>query len=79
MPSKTAVSIGSWEELVSVTFDVGTTSILMESEEGTMASIPCDNLAELHRLAQISYGLAEGYNVRLEWRVPVLDEPTPGA
>lgn len=79
MANKTAVSIGSWEELVSVTFDVGTNSILMESEEGAVASIPCDDLAELHKLAQISYGLAEGYNVRLEWRVPVLDETTPGA
>ena len=77
MANKTAVSIGSWEELVSVTFDVGTNSILMESEEGAVASIPCDDLAELHKLAQISYGLAEGYNVRLEWRVPVLNETTP--
>ena len=51
----------------------------MESEEGAVASIPCDDLAELHKLAQISYGLAEGYNVRLEWRVPVLNETTPGA
>jgi hypothetical protein len=79
MANKTAVSIGSWEELVSVTFDVGTNSILMESEEGAMASIPCDDLAELHKLAQISYGLAEGYNVRLEWRVPVTNELTAGA
>jgi hypothetical protein len=66
-----APSIGSWEELVSVTFDAGVNSILLESEEGHKATIPCDDLAELHRLAQISYSLAEGYNGDMKWRIPV--------
>lgn len=75
MANQTAgYSIGSWEELVSVTFDVGSNSIILESEEGNTIPVPCDDLAELHRLAQISYGLAEGYNVRLEWRIPTLEE-----
>lgn len=75
MANQTAgYSIGSWEELVSVTFDVGSNSIILESEEGNIIPVPCDDLAELHRLAQISYGLAEGYNVRLEWRIPTLEE-----
>jgi hypothetical protein len=75
MANQTATpSIGSWEELVSVTFDVGANSIVLESEEGGSTSIPCDDLAELHRLAQISYALADGHDVRLEWRIPVLAE-----
>jgi hypothetical protein len=69
----TAPSIGSWEDLVSVTFDMGGLQIVLESEEGGEVAIPCDDLAELHRLAQISFGLAEGYDVRLEWKVPVLN------
>lgn len=74
MANQTAgYSIGSWEELVSVTFDVGSNSIILGSEEGATVPIPCDDLAELHRLAQISYGLADGYDVKLEWRIPVLD------
>jgi hypothetical protein len=69
----TGYSIGSWEDLVSVTFDIGGLQIVLESEEGGKVAIPCDDLAELHRLAQISFGLAEGYDVRLEWKVPVLN------
>jgi hypothetical protein len=73
MANQTAApSIGSWEELVSVTFDAGTNSIALESEEGGLVTIPCDDLAELHRLAQISYSLAEGYDVDMKWRIPVL-------
>ncbi len=75
MANQTATpSIGSWEDLVSVTFDMGSNSIVLESEEGHEATIPCDDLAELHRLAQISYSLAEGHDVKLEWRVPVIAE-----
>jgi hypothetical protein len=81
MVNQTANSpIGSWEELVSVTFDMGALEIVLESEEGGTVAIPCDDLAELHRLAQISYGLAEGYDVRLGWKIPVLDtESAEGA
>ena len=79
MANQTATSsIGSWEELISVTFDVGANAIVLEAEEGGEATIPCDDLAELHRLAQISYTLAEGHDVRLEWRIPVLAESTEG-
>lgn len=67
-------SINSWEDLVSVTFDVGTNSIVLESEGGGIATIQCDNLAELHRLARVSFGLAEGYDIELKWRIPVLVE-----
>lgn len=74
MPTTTTPTIGSWEQLVSVTFNTGTNSIVLESEEGGNVSIPCDDLAELHRLAKISYALAEGHNVRLEWSIPVLSE-----
>lgn len=73
MANRTAgYSIGSWEQLSSVTFDVGTLCIVLESEEGHTASIQCDDLAELHRLAQISFSLAEGYEVKLNWNIPVL-------
>ena len=65
-------SIGSWENLVSVTFDVGALSIDLEAEEGDTVSVPCEDLLELHKLAQISYGLADGYDVQLKWVVPVL-------
>jgi hypothetical protein len=68
----TTCSIGSWEELISVTFDIGALAIHLEAEEGHFVSVPCDDLMELHRLAQISYGLAEGYDVELKWQVPVL-------
>jgi hypothetical protein len=68
----TAPSIGSWEDLVSVTFDMGGLQIVLESEEGGTVAIPCDDLMELHKLARISYGLAEGYDVQLKWEVPVL-------
>lgn len=75
MANQTAVpSIGSWENLVSVVFDAGTNSIALESEEGGTVTVPCDDLAELHRLAQISYSLAEGYDVVMEWRIPVVAE-----
>lgn len=75
MANQTATpAIGSWENLVSVVFDVGSNSIILESEEGHEATIPCDDLAELHRLAQISYSLAEGYSVAMEWRIPVIAE-----
>lgn len=70
----TSSTIGSWEQLVSVTFNTGTNSIVLESEEGGSASIPCADLAELQRLAKISYALAEGHSVRLEWSIPVLEE-----
>jgi hypothetical protein len=66
--------IGSWEDLVSVTFDVAKLQIVLEAEEGAMVAIPCDDLVELHRLAQVSFSLAEGYDVRLEWKIPVLGE-----
>jgi len=65
--------IGSWEDLVSVTFDIAKLQIVLEAEEGVEIVVPCDDLAELHRLAQVSFSLAEGYDVRLEWKVPVLE------
>jgi hypothetical protein len=71
MANQTVSPIGSWEDLVSVTFDVGSNSIILLSEEGHEATIPCKDLAELHRLAQISYSLAEGFDVQLKWNVPV--------
>lgn len=75
MANQTAgYSIGSWEELRSVVFDVGTLEIRLESEEGYEISVPCDDLMELHRLAQVSYGLANGYEVELKWQIPVLSE-----
>jgi hypothetical protein len=69
----TGYSIGSWEELRSVTFNMATLTIDLESEEGGEVSVPCDDLAELHRLAQISYGLADGYDVKLEWKIPTIE------
>lgn len=79
MANQTAgYSIGSWEDLVSVTFDMGGLQIRLESEEGGTVAIPCDDLMELHKLAQISYGLAEGYDVELKWEVPVLDAEEAG-
>jgi hypothetical protein len=75
MANQTAgYSIGSWEELRSVVFDIGTLEIRLESEEGYEISVPCDDLMELHRLAQVSYGLADGYEVELKWQIPVLSE-----
>jgi len=65
--------IGSWEDLVSVTFDIAKLQIVLEAEEGATVAIPCDDLAELHRLAQVSFSLAEGYDVKLEWKIPVLE------
>jgi len=49
---------------------MGTNSIILTSEEGHEARIQCDDLMELHRLAQVSHTLAEGYDVKLEWRLP---------
>lgn len=75
-PTPTAIaaqSIGSWEELSSVTFDIATLQILLESEEGGVVAIPCDDFAELCRLAKVSFSLAEGHNVELKWNTPVLD------
>ena len=65
--------IGSWEDLVSVTFDIAKLQIVLEAEEGATVAIPCDDFAELHRLAQVSFSLAEGYDVKLEWKIPVLE------
>jgi hypothetical protein len=48
-------------------------TIDLESEEGGEVSVPCDDLAELHRLAQISYELADGFDVKLEWKIPVIE------
>jgi hypothetical protein len=67
-------SIGSWEDLVGVTFDVGFLQIVLESSEGGIVKIPCDDLSELHRLAQISFELAKGHDVRLKWEIPVLSQ-----
>jgi hypothetical protein len=69
----TPCPIGSWEDLVSVTFDIAKLQIVLEAEEGVEIVVPCDNFAELHRLAQVSFSLAEGYDVKLEWKVPVLE------
>jgi hypothetical protein len=75
MANRTAISsIGSWEELISVTFDVGANAIVLESSEGGIVKIPCDDLSELHRLAQISSELAKGHDVRLKWEIPVLSQ-----
>lgn len=77
-PASSPSPIGSWEELASVTFDAGRNSIVLESEAGGLATIPCDDLAELHRLAQITYSMADGYDVRLKWRIPVAAESNIG-
>lgn len=70
--STTISSIGSWEELVSVTFNVGTNSIYLEAEEGAIVTIPCDDLKELYHLAQVSFAMAEGHDVLLKWEIPTL-------
>lgn len=70
MANQTTSTVGAWETLERVVFDMGTNSIILTSEEGHEATIPCDDLAELHRLAQISHTLADGYDVKLEWRLP---------
>lgn len=67
--------LGAWEDLVAVVFDAGTCSITLESEEGYTATVPCDDLLELRRLAAFTFALAEGHDVRLEWRIPVADRP----
>lgn len=70
MANQTTSTVGSWENLSEVVFDMGTNSIILTSEEGPEARIQCDDLMELHRLAQVSHTLAEGYDVKLEWRLP---------
>ena len=70
MANQTVSTVGPWENLDSVVFDMGTNRILLTSEEGHEATIQCDDLMELHKLAQVSHTLAEGYDVRLEWRLP---------
>ena len=65
-------TIGSWEELYSVTFDIGALQIRLVSQDGKVAEIPCDDLAQLHHLAQVSFALADGYDVELNWKTPVL-------
>lgn len=67
-------TVGSWETLAKVTFDVGTLAIELVSEEGYVRTVPCDNLSELHRLAKISIALGEGSNVPMEWRIPTLSD-----
>ena len=71
-------SVGSWEQLVSITFDAGVNSIVLESEEGRCVTIPCEDLAELRRLAKISYALADGHSVKFDWRIPVLSSSEVG-
>lgn len=70
MANQTTSTVGPWENLDSVVFDMGTNRILLTSEEGNRAEIQCEDLAELHRLAQISHSIADGYDVNLEWRLP---------
>jgi hypothetical protein len=70
----TISSVGSWEELISVTFNVGTNSIHLEAEEGAIVTIPCDDLRELYHLAQISFAMAEGHDVLLKWEIPTTTE-----
>lgn len=70
MANQTTSTVGPWENLESVVFDIGTNQIILTSEEGHEAKIQCDDLMELHRLAQISHTLADGYDVRLEWKLP---------
>jgi hypothetical protein len=67
-------TIGSWEELSSVTFDIGALQIRLVSQDGKVAEIPCDDFAQLHHLAQVSFALAEGYDVELNWKTPVLGD-----
>lgn len=70
MANQTISTVGPWEHLESVIFDMRDNTIRLTSEEGHEASIQCDDLMELHRLAQISHTLADGYDVKLEWRLP---------
>ena len=70
MANQTTSTVGAWENLTKVVFDMGDNTIHLTSEEGHTASIQCDDLMELHRLAQVSHTLAEGYDVKLEWRLP---------
>ena len=70
MANQTTSTVGAWENLTNVVFDMGDNTIQLTSEEGHTASIQCDDLMELHRLAQVSHTLAEGYDVQLEWRLP---------
>ncbi len=76
MANKTLATqpVGAWEDIVAITFDVGALCIRLESEEGYTTEVPCDDLMELHRLAQISYGIADGYSVRMGWKIPVLSD-----
>ena len=66
-------TISSWEELISVTFDIGKLQIILESETRQTVSIPCDDLAELHRLSKVSFSLAEGHELQFQWKVPVVE------
>ncbi|NDC89697.1 MAG: hypothetical protein EB075_13030 [Bacteroidetes bacterium] len=66
MANQTTSTVGAWENLE----NMGDNTINLTSEEGHTATIQCDDLMELHRLAQVSHTLAEGYDVKLEWRVP---------
>lgn len=63
---------------MSITFDAGANSIVLESEEGRCVTIPCEDLAELRRLAKISYALAGGHSVKFDWRIPVLSSSEVG-
>jgi hypothetical protein len=69
-------TVSSWEELIGVTFDLGGLQIILESETHQTATIPCDDLAELHRLAKVSFALAEGHSVQLQWKIPVTSTPS---
>lgn len=70
MANQTTSTVGAWENLERVIFDMGDNTIRLTSEEGHEATIQCDDLMELHRLAQVSHTLADGYDVKLEWRLP---------
>jgi hypothetical protein len=72
-PTSPPTSISSWEELISVTFDIGKLQIVLESETHQTASVPCDDLAELHRLAKVSFALAEGHDLQLQWKIPITE------
>lgn len=69
MANQTTSTVGPWENLEKVVFNVLNNTIQLTSEEGHKATIQCDDLMELHHLAQVSHTLAEGYNVKLEWRI----------
>jgi hypothetical protein len=70
-PTGQHTGISSWEDLISVTFDIGKLQIILESETHQTALVPCDDLAELHRLAKVSFALAEGHDLQLQWKIPV--------